>query len=109
MYTITEVWTPRPAFEAMSAEAKEQFFGTLGGAVAALETRGVHCQGWGRVRRFDEHSVDHTWLAVWTAPDEAAAAAFLSGVQDSGWYELFAQDVAAAELLPVGEAVQLHL
>jgi phosphoribosylaminoimidazole (AIR) synthetase len=85
MYTITEVWTPRPAFEALSTEAEEQFFGTLGDAVVTLETSGVHCQGWGRVRRFDEHSVDHTWMAVWTAPDEATAAAFLRCVAESGW------------------------
>jgi hypothetical protein len=108
MYTITEVWTPRPAFEAMPTEAKEQFFGTVGDAVAVLETSGVRCQGWGRVRRFDEHSVDHTWLAVWTAPDDAATAAFLHGVEQSGWYDLFDQDVAAAQLVPVAEALQHH-
>jgi hypothetical protein len=86
---LTELYTAKPAWLALSSQERQQFFNAIGSAMPALSVLGVEPLTFGKVDQSKLHSAAHTFFAVWRCPDDAALEALVGGVAQSGWHDYF--------------------
>ncbi|HLP67704.1 MAG TPA: DUF6616 family protein [Rhizobium sp.] len=86
---LTELYTAKPTWLALSDEQRQQFFARIGSAMPALSELGVEPITMGKVDPSTLHSASHTFFAVWRCPDNAALHALVSGIAQSGWHDYF--------------------
>ncbi len=86
---LTELYTAKPAWLALSQKERQHFFAAVGSAMPALSALGVEPIALGKVDRSRLHSAAQTFFAVWRCSDDAALEALISGIAESGWHDYF--------------------
>jgi len=86
---LAELYSPKPAWLALSQDERKQFFAAVSSAVPALSSLGVEPIALGKVDESKLHSASQTFFAVWRCPDDAALDALVSGIAQSGWHNYF--------------------
>ena len=109
MYVVVETWRAKREFLAAPIEFREELFARIKAAMAEMAQAGIVTLGWGSVDRSADHSTDYDWFAVWQAPNAELAAAFLQGVERSGWYTWFEQVNVLGEVRTVDAIAAEHL
>lgn len=111
MYTLVELWSPKPEYLALSREEREAFFEQLleKAAVDRMKDGGeLVTLGMGRTEPV-AHDTGYQWMAVWQGPDKATIDAFLARVEDAGWFEYWEQVHAVSQLTPFEVAIEGQL
>ncbi|WP_225029103.1 DUF6616 family protein [Xinfangfangia pollutisoli] len=110
---LAELYTPKPAWHALSDAQREAFFATIGSALPHLSSLGVEALALGKVDPGKLHSAAQTFFAIWRCPDDAALEALVSGIAQSGWHSYFetvnaggAATDLAGHLAQLGEAAR---
>lgn len=109
MHVVIETWTPKEKWLATDEETRRRFFDEVREGMAEMSKAGIETLGWGRVDQDADRPSAHEWFAVWRTPNSATSAAFLEGVDRSGWYEYFEQVNVVGELLPAENAMDVHV
>ena len=86
---LTELYSAKPAWLALSRQGRQQFFTAIGSAMPALSALGVELITFGKVDQSKLHAASQTFFAVWRCPDATALEALVSGIAQSGWHEYF--------------------
>jgi hypothetical protein len=94
---LTELYTARPTWLALSENERQQFFAAIGAAMPALSALGVEVITVGKVDQSKLHSASQTFFAVWRCPDHTTLEALVSGIAQSGWHDYFDTINAAGE------------
>lgn len=109
MHVVIETWTPKNTWLAVDEETRRRFFEGVREAMGEMSKAGIETLGWGRVDQTADRSSSHEWFAVWRTPNPTMSAAFLDGVDRSGWYEYFEQVNVVGELVPAENAIDMHV
>ena len=86
---LAELYTPKPAWLALTETERQQFFAAIGAAMPALSALGVEALALGKVDRTKAHAAPQTFFAVWRCPDDAALGALVDRIAQSGWHDYF--------------------
>jgi hypothetical protein len=89
MYTLVELWTPKPSWLAASRAEREAFMNGVGQAMGQLTAMGVEVLSWNTNDADTSHRADASYFAVWRFPSLDVAQGFEAAVQASGWYDYF--------------------
>lgn len=102
---LAELYTPKPAWLALSPDARAAYFERVGAGMEALTALGVEPVAFGAVKADTLHAAPQTFFALWRFPDEAALDALLGGIAATGWHDYFQTINAAGQ--DVGFATHL--
>lgn len=86
---LTELYSAKPAWLALSQEQRQQFLTAVGSAMPTLSALGIEPITFGEIDRSRLHSPKQTFFAVWRCPDDAALEALVAGIAQSGWHDYF--------------------
>ncbi|WP_026227892.1 DUF6616 family protein [Hoeflea sp. 108] len=86
---LTELYTAKSTWLALSDEQRQQFFASVGAGMPALMDLGIEPVTMGKVDASKLHSAAQTFFAVWRCPDDAALEALVGGIAQTGWHEYF--------------------
>ena len=110
---LAELYTPKPAWLALTDTERQQFFAAIGAAMPALSALGVEALALGKVDQTKAHAAPQTFFAVWRCPNDAALEALVDGIAQSGWHDYFETINAGGEatdlaghLAQLGEATR---
>lgn len=86
---LAELYTPTPAWLALSPEARQQFFEAIGAGMAGLSALGVEPIALGETDATTLHGASQPFFAIWRGPDASAIDALVQGIAASGWHDYF--------------------
>lgn len=86
---LSELYTPKQAWLALDAAARNRFFEAVGSGLAGLSALGVEPIAFGAVDPSKRYAAPHRYFALWRFPDEGALDALLAGIAASGWHDYF--------------------
>ena len=89
MYTLVELWSPKPRWIDASRQEREAFMAGVGRAMQQLSAMGVQVVTWCRNDADTSQRSEFTYFAVWQFPSLDVARGFEAAVQTSGWYDYF--------------------
>ena len=89
MHYLLELYSPKPAWLALDAAARQAYFATVGAGMAVLSGSGAEALAMGAVAGGKLHGAPQQCYAVWRFPDEAALDALLAGIAATGWHDYF--------------------
>ena len=85
---LAELYTPKPAWLALSLVERQEFFATIGQGMGALTEMGCEVIALGETEAV-LHAAPQQFFALWRLPDAAAQSALLSGIDATGWHTYF--------------------
>ena len=88
-YFLAELYSPKPAWLALSPAQRNDFFTSIGPAVTALCNVGTEVIAMGKTTPDKPHAAAQAFFAIWKFPDEESLDALLDGIEASGWHEYF--------------------
>ncbi len=94
---LAELYTPKPAWLALPAEARSAYFDRVGAGMETLLAMGVEPVAFGAIEAGKLHAAPQTFFALWRFPDQAALDALLAGIAATGWHDYFDTINAAGE------------
>lgn len=108
MYLLIEVWTPKPAWSALSEQERADYAAAALEGGAGLESQGIRTLGWGWL---DEQSrgIDHAAFAVWDCGTREGADVLRAAITGAGWYDYFDQVDFGGELIAPDLVMQQHV
>ena len=86
---LLELYTPKPAWNALEPDARAAFYGKIGAGLGPLGELGIEALALGECDPALLHAGVHAFFGIWRAPDEAALAALVEGIAASGWHDYF--------------------
>lgn len=88
-FYLAELYSPKPAWLALDATARQQFFSAIGAGMEQLATLGIEIITMSATDASKPHAAPQSFFALWKLPHEAALDALLSGIAASGWHNYF--------------------
>jgi hypothetical protein len=88
-YYLTELYTAKPAWRALSSEQRQEFFVSVGAGMPALMALGIEPVTMGKVDGSKLHAAEQTFFAVWRCPNDAALETLVGGIAETGWHDYF--------------------
>ncbi|MEN3930312.1 DUF6616 family protein [Microvirga sp. W0021] len=88
-YYLSELYSPKPAWLALSAQQRQQFFATIGAGMQQLADFGIEPIAFGEVASNKLHPAPQQFYAFWKFPNEEAADSLLAGIAATGWHDYF--------------------
>lgn len=86
---LAELYSPKPAWIALSAEQKQEFFARIGSGLSDLNALGIEAVAFGQTDVSQPHPAQQQFFAIWKFADAAAVAALLAGITSTGWHDYF--------------------
>ncbi len=86
---LAELYSPKPAWLNLDAEARRQFFDGIGAGMGPLMELGIEPLALGKVDAEMLHAPTQQFFAIWRAPDAVAMRALVDGIAASGWHDYF--------------------
>lgn len=94
-YYLTELYTPKPAWQALNMQSRQKFLANVQQGMSALAGMGIEAISFGAVDSSWQHASKHAFFALWRFRDEVALHALIAGIEGCGWYNYFATVNAA--------------
>lgn len=88
-YYLAELYSPKPAWQALSHAHKQAFFDRIGAGMPPLIARGVEPVAFCATDGGKPHAGAEAFFALWRCPDEAALDALIAGIAQTGWHDHF--------------------
>lgn len=86
---LVELYTPKPAWLALSREQRGRFLDGIKAGMGGLAGLGVEVLVLNETEAGIDQASDHRFLGIWRFPDVQARDALLAGIGASGWYGYF--------------------
>jgi hypothetical protein len=96
-HTLIELYSPKPAWLALDAAARQTFFSRVGEGMGAILELGIEPLAFGEIANHVSRSAGQRFFAVWRAPNGQALDALVEGIAASGWHDYFETVNAAGE------------
>lgn len=109
MYTYIEVWNAKPAWLALSQQARQDYISQIVPAIGEMGKAGIEPLSWGFNDPDTPHRASYEFFAVWQMPNKAAALTFEQAVEQAGWHEYFEQQNLRGEGGPPDAVIAHHL
>ncbi|MEZ4983627.1 MAG: DUF6616 family protein [Saprospiraceae bacterium] len=111
MVYFIELWSPTPAWLALSTEERANYMAQIGPHVQNLIDQGVQILTWSPNDAKTDKRIDFDYFAIWAFPNQAIADGFQQLVTGAGWYNYFEQvnamgQAASADSV-IGQLIQL--
>lgn len=88
-FYLAELYSPKPAWLALDASARQHFFSAIGAGMEQLSSLGIEIITMSATDATKLHAAPQSFFALWKFPNEAALDALLSGIAASGWHDYF--------------------
>ncbi|MFV0473030.1 MAG: DUF6616 family protein [Pikeienuella sp.] len=102
---LAELYSPKPAWRALSADERRAFFDRIGQGMAGLLALGIEPLAFCATDGGKPHAGEAPFFALWRCPDEAALDALIGGIAQTGWHDYF----ETSNLAGAGEDIVTHL
>lgn len=89
MYYLSEIYSPKPSWLALSQEERFTFFKKIEAGMSALTGLGVEILTMSAVDKKKNFSPAQQFFALWTFPTEDSLKALLEGIEATGWHNYF--------------------
>lgn len=86
---LAELYSPKPAWIALSPEQKQAFFARIGAGLSNLSELGIEPLAFGQTDPSQLHPAQQPFFAIWKFSDAAAVTALLEGIAATGWHDYF--------------------
>jgi hypothetical protein len=86
---LVELYTPKPAWNALDAEARTEFFENIAAGRGPLTERGIDIVALGECDSAIPHAGHHTFFGIWRVPDKSALETLVTSINASGWHDYF--------------------
>lgn len=88
-YYLAELYTPRPAWLALDANARQQYLAAVATGMAGLSALGIEAITLGATDAGLPYAPTQTFFALWKCPEKPALDALVGGIAASGWHDYF--------------------
>ncbi len=89
MYYLSEIYSPKPSWLALSQEERFTFFATIEAGMSALAESGVEILTMSVVDKKNVFSPPQQFFALWRFPTQESLNALLEGIEATGWHNYF--------------------
>lgn len=103
MYLYLELWTARPAWRALSVEARKAYIDSIGPAIGQLLASGIELLGFSVVDQDTMLGSEHTYLGAWRMPSKELAVMLEQAVHGAGWHDYFVQVNARGAIMETSD------
>ena len=104
MYLYFELWKPKPAWDDVSREQRQEFLNQLRAGTRKMEELGVELVGFAICDKAASHSGDFRYMVAWKMPNLGHVHMLEKAVQSEGWYNYFDVTNARGKLTSLEEA-----
>ncbi len=101
MYLYVELWKPRPAWNALPVEQREEFLSRLAKGTEQMEALGVELTGFCLCDEGIPFDGGFKYMAVWKMPNQGHAYMLDKAVRAEGWENYFEILHARGSVTPV--------
>ena len=112
-YILTEIWKAKPAWLALSPQARGEFFEQkIGPLIGAIVGRGAEILGCALNNNTGPDRMDYDYMAVWKMPNKGLSDELENAARDAGFNQYFEQvnfsgnliapDVMNADMVSLG-------
>ena len=91
MIYFVEYWNVKPAWHALSTQARAEYMEQVGAAIQGLIEQGVQVLTWSKNDENTAQKANYDYFAIWGFPNQATADHFQALVEGAGWYNYFEQ------------------
>ncbi len=105
MFLYIELWKPRPAWDNLPCEQREEFLSILGPNVSRMKELGVELIGFAVNEDAPAGDTGYRYMAVWKMPNRGHVHMLEKAVKDEGWDNYFTISVASGKVLKVNDFV----
>lgn len=101
MYLYIELWKPRPAWENLPREQREEFLSQVVHGVKRMQELDVKLIGFSLCDEETPHHSDFRYIAVWEMPNLGHVHMLEKAVKKEGWENFFEIINARGGLAPI--------
>lgn len=86
---LAELYSPKPAWLALSTEQRQAFFAMIGTGMNGLSNHGIEPLAFGQTDPSQLHPAQQQFFAIWKFPDQSAVTLLLEAINATGWHDYF--------------------
>jgi hypothetical protein len=105
MYLYVEMWKPRPEWEALSREQRQEYLQQMATGIEKMMVSGVELIGFAANDEGVPDEADCRYIAVWKMPNLGHVHMLEKAVKTEGWGNFFEIGNARGRLLSIDEAI----
>lgn len=105
MYLYVELWKPRPEWDNLPCEQREEFLSMLGPNVERMKKLNVELVGFTVCDEETPADAEYRYMAVWKMPSLGHVHMLEKAVREEGWANYFHITNARGRAIPVKEMV----
>ncbi|MCB9274769.1 MAG: hypothetical protein H6564_12065 [Lewinellaceae bacterium] len=103
MYLYVELWKPRPEWDNLPCEQREEFLSMLRPNVERMKKLDAELVGFVLCDEDTPAATEYRYMAVWKLPNRGHVHMLEKAVRDEGWANYFHITNARGRVIPVGE------
>lgn len=103
MFLYVELWKPKPEWDNLSREQREEFLAMLAPGVHRMKGLKAELVGFAVCDEDTPMDAAYRYLAVWKMPNLGHVHMLEKAVRDEGWANYFHITNARGRVIPVGE------
>lgn len=104
MHLYIELWKPKPAWDNVSREQRQEFLNQLRAGIEKMEKLGVELLGFAVCDEVIPNSGGFRYVAAWKMPNKGHVHMLEKAVEDEGWYNYFEVTNARGRLTSIESA-----
>jgi hypothetical protein len=105
MYLYVELWKPRPGWDNLPCEQREEFLSQLAPNVQRMKELEVELVGFTVCDEDTPADAEYRYMAVWRMKNRGYVHMLEKAVREEGWANYFDITNARGRILPVDELV----
>lgn len=106
MYLYVELWKPKPAWNEVSREQRQEFLNQLRAGTEKMEKLGVELLGFAVCDEATPNNGDFRYVAAWKMPNLGHVHMLEKAVESEGWYNYFEVVNARGQIRSLESAAQ---
>lgn len=106
MYQLIEMWSAKPSWGDLPREDREALINGILAKVGPMMEKGLTVSAAGLSASSLPMASEHSYFAVWNAPNEDMIQDFLKVVSDGGFFEHFDQVNIGGQAIELGDLLQ---
>ena len=106
MFLYVELWKPRPAWDALPIETREEFLSQLQPSVGKMKDIGVELVGFAVCDEAAANDAHYRYLAVWKMPNLGHVHMLEKAIKAEGWANFFDIINARGKIVSIDQGVK---
>jgi len=105
MFLYVELWKPRPEWDNLPCEQREEFLAMLAPGLRQMEKLDVELVGFAVCDEETPRNAEYRYMAIWKMPNLGHVHMLEKAVRDEGWANYFDITNARGRMISVNEFI----